>query len=131
MNFLHNLVPLHLHLANNKTTEQLLQGLHYHKFVVGLEVFLDCGELFPSLILLGLCLAFWSLEEWFQLILYFNYGLKCIPNVLYGHLLLKKMLDVKDVNQLFLIVPLAKGGHLEISPIGQLDLDLLGVYLLV
>jgi hypothetical protein len=61
-----------------------LQGLRYPKFAGGLEVFLDCGELFPLLILLNLWFAFWSLKERFQLLLDFKHGLKPLPNVLYG-----------------------------------------------
>jgi hypothetical protein len=41
------------------------------------------------------------------------------------------MIDSNDVDQVFFVVPLAKGRHLEISPIKQLDLDLPGVSLLV
>jgi hypothetical protein len=67
VHLVHNLVPLHLHLANDETTEQLvhLQGLCDCKFAHGLEVLLDLGELLPSLILLDLRLAFVSLEERF------------------------------------------------------------------
>jgi hypothetical protein len=133
VHFLHNLVPLHLHLANDKTMEQLvrLQGLHYRKFTGGLEVFIDCRELFLLLILLNLCFAFWGLMERFQLLPDFKYGPKYFSNILYGPLLLEETLDGDDVDKIFFVVPLAKGGHLEISPIGKLDLDLLGVPLLM
>ncbi len=62
-----NLVPLHSRLAKNETTERLvrLQGLCDCKLGHDLEWFLDLGELFPSLILLELCLAFLGLKEWF------------------------------------------------------------------
>ncbi len=60
VHFLHNLVPLHSRLTNNKASEQLvsLQGLSYRKFAGSLEIFQDRGELLSLLILLSLCLAF-------------------------------------------------------------------------
>jgi hypothetical protein len=68
VHFLYDLVPLHSCLTDNEATEQLisLQGLHHCKFVGNLEIFLDCRELIPLLILLSLCLAFLgSLKEQF------------------------------------------------------------------
>jgi hypothetical protein len=41
------------------------------------------------------------------------------------------MLDDNDVDKILFIVPLAEGRHLEVSPIGKLDLDLLGVLFLM
>jgi hypothetical protein len=75
------LVLLRSRLANNNTIEQLvhLQGLRYHKFVGGLEVFFDCREHFPLLILLSLHFAFWGLEERFQMLPHFNYNLLGFP----------------------------------------------------
>jgi hypothetical protein len=76
-----------MRLANNKATYQLvlLQGLsEYHKFAGGLEVFHDCRELFPLLILLNLRFAFWGLEEQLQLLPDFKHGLKRSSNDLNG-----------------------------------------------
>jgi hypothetical protein len=119
VHFVHNLVLLCLCLANNKTTEQLvrLQGLCHHKLALGLEFFLDLSELLPLLILPSLCLAFWGLEEWFQLLPNINHNLKGLPNILIGPLLFKEMLDGDDVDEVFLVVPLTEGRHLEIGPI--------------
>jgi hypothetical protein len=76
LHFLHNRVPFHLRLADDITTEQLvcLEGLRYCSFWAALTSSLICGEHFPFLILLGLRLTFWSLEEQFQLLPNFNYS---------------------------------------------------------
>ncbi len=41
------------------------------------------------------------------------------------------MLDGNDVDKIFFVVPLSEGRYLIISPIGQFDLDLLVVSLLM
>ncbi len=106
-----NLVPLYSCLANNKTMEQLvrLQSLCDSKLVCGLNLLLDLGELFPLLILLKFRLAFWGLEEQFQLLPHFNNNLRGLSDILDGPLLLKGMLEGNDVDKAFLIVPLTKG----------------------
>jgi hypothetical protein len=73
-----------LHLADEKITDQLvcIQGLSKCNFVGGLEVFLDHREPVPLLILLNLCFALWALEEWFQVLPDFKYGLKHFSSVL-------------------------------------------------
>jgi hypothetical protein len=129
VHLVHNLVQFCSCLANNERTEQLihLQGLCNRELASGLEFILDLRELFPLLILLSLHLAFRGLEEQFLLLPHFNNNLKGIPNVLKGPLLFKETLDGNDVEEVFLIVPLAESRHLEIGPIQYVDLDLLGV----
>jgi hypothetical protein len=70
VHFVHNLIPSHLHLANNKTIKQLvhIQGLRDRKLALVLKFFLDLDELLPLFILFGICHAFQGLEEWFQLL---------------------------------------------------------------
>jgi hypothetical protein len=67
VHFMHNLVPLHLRLANDEATEQLvsLLGLCNCKIALGLEGLLDLKnlkKLLLALLLLGLCLVVWKLE---------------------------------------------------------------------
>ena len=61
---MHNLVPLHLHLANNEATEQLVRLLGFFncKIALGLEDFLVIKKLLLALLLLGLSLVVRELE---------------------------------------------------------------------
>jgi hypothetical protein len=43
----------------------------------------------------------------------------------------KEMLDGDHVDEVFFVVPFTEGGNLKISPLWLLDLDLLGVSLLM
>jgi hypothetical protein len=119
VHLMHNLVPLCSPLANIETMEQLvcLQGLCDCELGHGLELLLDVGELYSFLILLKLCFTFLGLKEQFYLLPHFNNNLKDLSDILDGPLLLKEMLDGDDMNKVFLVVPLTKGGHLEVSPI--------------
>ncbi len=71
VHLVYNLLPLHLHLANNKTMEQLvrLRGLHYPVFAGGLEVFLDHGERFSLLISSAFVLPSGALRSSFNCLL--------------------------------------------------------------
>jgi hypothetical protein len=118
VHLVHNLVLLQLHLSGKKQWKlKHLQNLCDCKLVCGLQLFFDLGELFCSLILLKLRLAFLGLEEQFYLLPNFNNNLKCLSDILGGPFLLKETLDGNDVNTVFLVVPLTEGGYLEVSPI--------------
>ena len=64
VHFMHNLVPLHLRLANDEATEQLicLLGFCNRKIALGLEDFLVIKKLLLALLLLGLSLVVRELE---------------------------------------------------------------------
>jgi hypothetical protein len=117
---------LHSHLADDKATEQFvsLLGLINRKKFLGLEGLVEVAELLFSCFLLGHSLVFREIEKGAHLLPDFH---QCCEGFLdFGScsLLLDQSENGDDVDKIFLIVPRAIGGHLELRPVEEFDLDL-------
>jgi hypothetical protein len=126
-------VPLCSRLADNKATEQFvsLLGLFDREGFLGLEGLVEVAELLFSCLLLGRTLVFREVEEGAHLLPKFY---QCREGFLdFGScsFLLNQSQNGGDMDEVFLVVPRAVGGHLELRPVRKFNLYFLGFPLLV
>ncbi len=126
MHLVYDPVPLCSRLADNEAMEQLvsLLGLFDREGFLGLERLIEVAELLLSRFLLGHSLVFTEIEKGAHLLHNFH---QCHEGFLdFGScsLLLDQSQNGDDVDEIFLVVPRAVGGHLELCPVRELNLDL-------
>ncbi len=126
MHLVYDPVPLHLRLANNKATEQFVSrlGLINREGILGLEGVVEIAELLFPRFLLGRSLVFREIEKGAHLLPDFHQCCKGFLDFGSCFLLLDQLENGNDVDKIFLIVPRAIVGHLELCPIVEFDLDL-------
>ncbi len=126
VNFIHNPIPLCLCLTNDEAMGQLvsLLGLCNSNVFLGLEGFLEIFKLLFSCFFLGRNLVVREFKKRNHLLPNCKKGYEGFLNLSSCSLLLNQIQDSNDVDELFLVVTSCVGGHLELSPIGELDLDL-------
>jgi hypothetical protein len=126
-------VPLHSCLANKKATEQSvsLLGLFDLKGFLGLVGLIEVAELLLSRFLLDRTLFFMEVEEGAHLLPDFYQHHEGVLDFGSCSFLLNQPQNGDDVDEVFLVVSSALGGHLELCPIRKFNLYLLGFLLLV
>ncbi len=133
MHLVYNPIPLRSCLADDEATEQLVSflGLIDHEGFLGLEGFVEVAELLFSCFLLGRSLVFRETEKGAQLLPDFHQRCEGFLDLGSYSLLLNQLENDNDVDKIFLVVPRAVGGHLELCPIGEFNLDLFRFLLLM
>ncbi len=118
MHLIYDPDPLHLCLANGKAMEQFvsLLGLFDRDGFIGLEGLVEVAELLLSCFLLCRTLVFKEVEEGAHLLPNFYQCRKSFLDFGSCPLLFNQLQDGNDVDEIFLIVPRALGGHLELCP---------------
>ncbi len=108
-----------------------LLGLFDRKGFLGLEELNEVAELLLSCFPLGHTLVFREVEEGAHLLPNFCQCRKGFLDIGRCSFLLDQLQNGDDMDEVFLVVPRAIGGHLELRPIRKFNLYLLGFPLLV
>jgi hypothetical protein len=126
-------VPLRSRLAKDKAIERFvsLLGLINCKGFLGLEGLVEVADLLFPCFLLGRSLIFWEIEKGANLLPDFHQRCKGFLDFGSCSLLLNQSENGDDMDEIFLIVPRAVGGHLELCPVEEFDLDLFRFQLLM
>jgi hypothetical protein len=126
VHLVYNPVLLCLHLADNDATEQLISllGLFNREEFLGLEGLVEVAELLFSCFLLGRSLIFREIETGAHLLPNFHQRCKGFLDFGSCSLLLDQLQNGDDVDKIFLIVPRAAGGHLELCLVREFELYL-------
>ncbi len=126
VHLVYNPVPLRSRLADNQATEEFvsLLGLIDREGFLGLEGLVEVAELLFPCFLLGRSLVFRGIEKGAHLLPDFHQCCKGFLDMGSYSLLLNQSENSDDMDEIFLIVPRAVGGHLELCPIREFDLDL-------
>jgi hypothetical protein len=126
VHFINDSVPLHLRLADNKATEQLvsLLGQFNSDDFLGLEGLVKLVEFLLSCFFCGHSLVFREIEERAHLLPNCIKRCKGFLDFSSCSLLLNQMQDGNDVDQILLVVTRAVGRHLELGSVRKLNLYL-------
>ncbi len=133
MHLVYDPVPLRSRLANDKATEQLvsLLGLFDGEGFLGLEGLVEVAELFFLASFLATVSSSGKSKKAAHLLPNFHQCCKGFLHFGSCSLLLDQPQNGDDMDKIFLVVPRAIGGHLELYPIGKFQLDLFCFPLLI
>ncbi len=120
VHLIYNPVPLRTRLADNEATEQLISllGLFNCEGFLGLGGLVEVAELLLSSFLLGRTLIFREVEEGAHFLPNFYQRCKSFLDFCGCSFLLDQSQNSNDVDKVFLVVPRAVSGHLELCPVG-------------